>query len=235
VSSLPPEYPSYPRPDPNQQPYYAAYPAQPGHHGPPPSKNMAGWALGLAMFPGLITWVISIAFASTVISRSKDGRDHGKGMAIAAFVIIGVWVVVGVVVIVALVATSADRDEAGHVTDGGRASVLDLRVGDCLPDTETGKQTTVELVECDRPHKVEVFAVYDLGGSFTTVEEVGQLADVGCVDRFEAFVGIAYDDSTLDAADFIPPDEHTFNKDPGVTCLLVSDEPVTGSLMGSKR
>ena len=234
MSSIPPS--SYsPPPDP-RQPHYGqplGYSLSPG--GPPASKALAGWALGLAIFPNCITWVLAIVFASIVMSRSKDGRDHGKRMAIAAFVIIGVWVVALIVVVAVLAATDADRDESGRVTDGGRASVLDLQVGDCLPDVGTGKQRTIELVPCTSPHHSEVYADFDLSGEFTTREEVTHLSEAGCFDRFEGYVGVKPRKSSLDVLYFFPPDEVTFSQDTGVTCILTSEGEVQTSLQGSER
>jgi hypothetical protein len=233
VSSIPPEYPSYPRSDPNQP--YAAYPTQPGYHGPPPSKTMAGWALGLAIFPSVITWFISVALAISVIRDSRDGRDHGQRMAKAALIIVGVWVVVAVVVVVTLVATSAERDEAGRVTDGGRASVLDLRVGDCIAeDPSKGEIRTVELIECSQPHRTEVYAVFDLDGEFTTGDDVKQIADAGCYDRFKGYIGIGVAKTSLSVLDLVPLDAAGFRTDPNVTCLATAPEPLSGSMKGSR-
>jgi hypothetical protein len=223
-------------PPPPPQPDYTPYPAQGGYTGPRPSKTMAGWALGLAIIPSVLSWLISIALAISVIRDSRDGLDHGQKMAKAALVIVGVWLVVAVVVIVALVTTSAERDETGRVTDGGRASVLALRVGDCLPEADLiGEQRTVELVTCSKPHQVEVFAVFDLEGEFTTAEEVGQLADAGCFDRFEAYVGVPPEQSSLNVYDLVPPTKTSFRQDPSVSCLLIADDPLTGTMKGSKR
>ena len=234
MSSLPPPS-STPAPDP-PQPYFTPYPTQAGHAGPPPSKTTAGWALGLAIFPSVLSWFIAVALAIGVIRDARDGLDHGQRMAKAALLIVGAWILVVVVVIVAMVATSAERDGTGHVTDGGRASVLDLNVGDCIEEPKlTGDQRAVELVECGQPHRVEVFAVFDLDGEFTSAEEVGQSADAGCLERFEDYVGIPLEQSSLRAYDLVPPSETAFREDPSVSCLLFADDPVTGTMRGSSR
>ena len=130
---------------------------------PPPSKTQAGWALGLAIIPSVITWIVSVVFACSVISRSRDGRDHGKGMAVAALVIVGVWVAIAITVIAVLVATKAERDERGRVTDGGRSTIVGLHVGDCLPSPEANdeEQLAVQIVPCGEPHDAEVYANFD--------------------------------------------------------------------------
>jgi hypothetical protein len=236
VSSLPPSS-SYPPPDPRQPPYgqpgaFGAYAYDPG----PASKTLAGWSLGLAIFPSCITWIISIVFASIVISRSKDGRDHGRKMSVAALVIVGVWVVIAIAVVAILAATDADRDEAGRVTDAGRASVLDLRVGDCLPDPgQTGTKRTVDLVECDQPHRAEVYALFDLEGEYTTEDEITHLAEAGCFDRFKDYVGVAPGRSALTIYYIRPLNAVTFRQDPGVSCIALAADQLTATLKGSKR
>ena len=75
--------------------------AVPRPAGPPPSKTMAGWALGLAIFGcSVITWVLGAIFAIQVLVESRqEQRDHGKGMAIAALVFLAGWAVVALFVL----------------------------------------------------------------------------------------------------------------------------------------
>ena len=234
VSSLPPS--SYnPPPDP-RLPYYGQPAAFQPHSGGPASKTMAGWSLGLAIFPSCLTWVIAVVFACIVLSRSKDGRDHGKGMSIAALIIVGVWVVIAIAVVAILAATGAQRDDSGRVTDGGRASVLDLRVGDCLPSPgEEGEKQTIDLVACEKPHRAEVFALFDLEGDYTTNKEIIHLAQAGCYDRFQAYVGISPRRSALQIYYVYPINQRTFEQDPGVSCIASSEESLTATVQGSKK
>ena len=218
---------------------YASYPApsDPYRQLPPPSKTMAGWSLGLAIFPSIITWIISVVFACIVLSRSKDGRAHGKGMAIAALVIVGAWVAVLIAVIAWALATDADRDTSGRVTDGGSATIVDLRVGDCLPapDESDQEQLTVEVVPCGNPHDAEVYANFDLDGEWTNTDEVDRISGAGCFDRFSDYVGVPPRKSSLDVLYFRPITESSFNEDSAVICILIAPEPVSASLQGSKR
>jgi hypothetical protein len=172
-----------------------------------------------------------------VISRSKDGRDHGKRMAIAALAIVGVWVAIAITVIAVVVATGADRDEGGHVTDGGRAAIVGLHVGDCLPAPHPSEeeQLTVQVVPCGEPHDAEVFASFDLDGEWTTAEEVDRISEAGCFERFSDYVGISPRKSSLDVLYFRPISESSFNADSVVVCILIAPEPLTASLAGSKR
>ena len=54
---------------------------------------MARWALGLAIVPIILTWLVSAVLAGIVLARSSDGRDHGQGLAKAALAIVGIWVI----------------------------------------------------------------------------------------------------------------------------------------------
>jgi hypothetical protein len=197
---------------------------------------MAGWSLGLAIFPSIITWVIAVVFACLVLSRAKDGRNHGQRMSVAALVIVGLWIATAVVVVVALVATGAHRDEDGRVTDSGRVTVSGLQVGDCVPSVhETNEQYMVDVVPCAEPHTAEVFATFDLDGKWTSREDVEELGQYGCYDRFRDYVGVAPRRSTLSVLYFAPFEETQYAHDPEVICLLVTKEPGTEALKGSRR
>jgi len=230
-----PPYPASPLSGPTY-PAYPVYPAQSARwSAPPPSKALAGWSLGLAIFPSIVTWVIAVIFAIIVLSRSRDGRDHGKGLSTAALIVVAVWILVAVVVVSLVYSTGAHRDENGRVTDGGRASAFDLRVGDCLPAFEAGTARTVEVVDCGESHIGEVYATYELTGEFTTRDEVVDLVKAGCLDRFEAFDGIAPESSSLRLFYLFPQNQLTFSQHPKATCIAGTTEPTTGTLRGSRR
>jgi hypothetical protein len=242
-----------PRPDPNQpygppggQPYpphlhppqYAHHPGQPY---PPaagaPSKALAITALVLAIFGFFVlTAIASVVLAIIVLVQSRDGRPHGKGMAISALVLCVLWVVVLVVGIVALVNTQPERDSTGRVVDGGRVLVGSIRTGDCLAkEPSPSAQLTVELTPCTKPHREEAYATFDLGdGEFPGQAEVDRLAEDGCVQRFEEFVGVPADKTELVIA-FMRPFEDSWEVDPEVTCLVSDGGSSTGSLEGANR
>ena len=101
MSSLPPSSPYPPPVRRSRLPRSARY----GYDQGPPSKALAGWSLGLAIFPNCLTWILAIVFACIVISRSKDGRDHGRTMSVAALIIVAVWVAIAIAVVAVLAAT----------------------------------------------------------------------------------------------------------------------------------
>jgi len=196
---------------------------------------MAGWALGLALIPSIITWIISVVFACTVISRSKDGRDHGRTMAISALVIVGLWVVLAIAVIAIVLATDSERDDDGNVTAAGSETIVDLRVGDCLPDVqESGEHYTTKVVPCHEAHRAEVFGTFDLEGEWTDQKEIDRLSDAGCLDRYAAYVGVPPRKSSLGLLVYRPVSARSFRADPGVVCIVVADKPVDTPLKDSR-
>lgn len=225
-------------------------PYEPGPHspfpsyGPPPtgdwhsvpSKARANWALGLACFPSGFTWIVAVVLAAQVIARSRDGRDHGKGMAVAALCIVGAWVlIVSVIVSAVLLVSGPPRDLDGRVTDGGRVVIPNLRVGDCLPAPEANaERLTVLIVPCSEPHNAEVYATFELEGEWTTLDEVDYASWAGCFDRFSGYVGVPMDRSSLEVM-YYPPIEESFRRDKGVICMLVSSESRTSSLKSSMQ
>ena len=122
-------------------------------------------------------------------------------------------------------------------------NVFSLKVGDCfngpLSNTEYSIEVRdVELVSCDEPHESEVYAVFELPDSSWKGEDyVFEQAEIGCVARFEAFVGIEYELSTLYADIIYPLEESWKENDREVKCS-VTEEPamkVSGSAKGSRR
>lgn len=231
-------------------PAYPYAPRMPGStYEPPPSKRMAGWALALSIVPccaGLTT-LVGLALGITVLVKSRDGRDHGKGMAIAAVVIAGLWLVVGVVAVVLGVvqelAGDADRDESGQVTSRGDISVNKVREGDCLDypalaGDEKADDTTVTAVPCAEPHQFEAYHEFRLeGSSYPGEEEVWRQADLGCFGAFRDFVGRPYPRSQFETS-YLYPTATSWRvlDDRSIICLLgTPGEELVGSMEGSRR
>ena len=108
---------------------------------------------------------------------------------------------------------------------GGQGNVFSLEVGDCFDDpTDIGEQVSdVTIVDCDSRHDNEVYASFDIAGAeYPGPEEVFELARVGCVERFEDYVGVDLDSSRL-AATFLAPTEQSWNNsdDREVICYLL--------------
>ncbi len=230
----PPEHFALPRYEPGNEPR--------GAHGSsvrPPNDRSEGTAVGAlvcALIPSVITNLVGIGLAISVLNKPYGGRFNGRGKAIAALVIAPIWIVVTIALIVIADEVEADRDPTdGAVIEEGRLSPTDLQVGDCLSDpVELGVATTsVDVVPCDTPHRGEVFHVFEIPeGPWPGVDEVARFSAGGCAAAFETFIGITIDLTTLDGASFQPVEE-TWAEDRRVQCIVTTAEPRPGTLEGS--
>ena len=145
------------------------------------------------------------------------------------------------VAVLAMTACSdgAERSEdSGEVTASGDVGAFDLQVGDCVDDPPTGATTTevsdLAAVPCDQEHTGEIYYLVDLeDGDYPGEEEVSASADEACAAEFEAFVGLAYEQSRLEISTLFPTRESWEDLDDReVVCIVVDP---TGPLTGSAR
>ncbi len=138
-------------------------------------------------------------------------------------------------------AEPAVRDEtSGEITESSEADVFSLKVGDCLDqqaDDEATEVSSVPTVPCAEPHDSEAYAATDLPeGDFPGDQSVTDSADTFCYDEFATFIGLSYDESSLDLASFYPTQESWAEGDREIMCFVSSpDGPVTGTLAASAR
>jgi hypothetical protein len=139
----------------------------------------------------------------------------------------------------------AERNGSGQVQTAGDLSVYELRAGDCFNGgqrvaEEVGKERTVKqvtAVPCDHAHENEVFAVFDhpapADAAFPGEEAVNKVAQDGCLERFEPYVGRPYAGSDLQVA-VIAPGETSWKEehDRAVACILYGEESLRGSRHG---
>jgi len=141
----------------------------------------------------------------------------------------------------------AQRDEeTGEVTEGSNIDIFSLKVGDCMPASDTsGEITDADVVPCSEPHADEVFFEFELeDGDLPTDEEITAEVEAQCVPAFSEFVGIDYYESALDFW-WLTPTEQTWTQanDRLVQCVIYEPDPedpqasleVTGSLKGAAR
>ena len=124
-------------------------------------------------------------------------------------------------------------------------NVFSLKVGNCyngphnLNPESAVDVTDVELVNCDEPHESEVYSIFELPDStWPGYDYIENQAEMACISRFEAFVGVEYALSTL-WIDYIYPSEKSWKKqdDRFVRCSVIEESyiKVSGSLRGSRR
>ena len=110
-----------------------------------------------------------------------------------------------------------------------------LAVGDCFDDPDDLTNVgSVAAVPCDQPHDNQVYAVFDLAdGDWPGQDAVGEQAALGCIDRFDAAIGEAYETSPLDIAPLYPSADTWTAGDREVVCAAynVDLSKITGSVL----
>ncbi len=139
----------------------------------------------------------------------------------------------------------ATRDETGAVASEGAVDAFEIQVGDCfnepaggVSEDELQEIESISAVPCDQPHDGEVFHDFQLpDGDYPGDDAVLEAAAEECIGQFDGFVGMAYDDSALDAYP-ITPTEDSWNQvdDRTVSCVVFDPAgQATGSLRGAAR
>jgi hypothetical protein len=135
-------------------------------------------------------------------------------------------------------AADAQRDESsGQITTAAESNVFSLAVGDCL-DASTlasGEIASVGTIPCGDEHDAEIYAELELpAGEFPGDDSIGDQSDEFCFNEFGTFVGIGYDESSLDFYS-LTPTETTWDEldDRIIQCVIESPSRVTDSLAGS--
>jgi len=132
----------------------------------------------------------------------------------------------------------AVRDDTGEIAEGGQVDIFTIQVGDCLAVVPEGETSSVGAVPCAEEHDGEVFHDFSLpAGDFPGDEAVTDASLEGCDAAFGQFVGVSWDESTLDYSYYAPTEETwTELDDRLVSCVIVDPAgPVTGTLKGAAR
>ena len=101
-------------------------------------------------------------------------------------------------------------------------NVFSLTAGDCFDDPDTFSEVTdVKMVDCTEPHDNEAYATFDLSDSSYPGDLAVQTeGSVGCLDRFDAYVGRDYASSALDFSMLLPTSQSWDQGDQEVVCFL---------------
>jgi hypothetical protein len=118
--------------------------------------------------------------------------------------------------------------------------VDDVLPGDCIRDPirTGGLVGEVHVVDCSKPHAIEVYATFDIpGASFPGQSSVHRQALAGCSARFAAFDGRSAGTSALELSDLRPTPGSWRYQDKTVRCLVGEphEKARTGSLRNSGR
>lgn len=123
--------------------------------------------------------------------------------------------------------------------DGETLDAFQMSAGDCFDDVALGSEEVADVpaVSCAQPHDNEVFATFDVpDGDFPGDERLYELADQGCLDRFQDAIGAPYEQSVLVFTTLIPS-ERSWNErnDREVVCVAyhMQLEKLTSSVLAS--
>jgi len=100
----------------------------------------------------------------------------------------------------------------------------DLVVGDCLNLPQTAEVSVADTISCDQPHDNEVFALKsvgtELGLNYPGRSEVETFASSACLENFDEYVGIAYQESIFYLTFLYPTSESWADGDRSIVCIL---------------
>lgn len=139
----------------------------------------------------------------------------------------------------AVACAPVERNELGEIAAAGSLDAFSMRVGDCYDDQVfySDEVSDVPGVPCDEPHDNEVFAVFDIQeGTYPGEERTLEIADEGCLERFESYVGQTYEESALMITNLVPSKGSWHQvADREVICVAydMELEKLTGSVRGT--
>jgi hypothetical protein len=118
----------------------------------------------------------------------------------------------------------------------------DLRVGDCYnPVEDVDDQTLLAaiVVPCDTVHRHEVFGLEELPGASAAPFPGDDAVDSDAIDlcdaAFEAYVGIALDNSRYSYVYYVPTDSSWAGGDRVVMCAVEDRRDLEESVEGTER
>lgn len=175
--------------------------------------------------------VAAVVLAVTVAACSGDDGDDGGGPGLDRAASSSS---------ASTATTSTTAPSTTTTADPDLVAVVDLAVGDCFDEgavreDEPSRLQEVELVECAREHRNEVYAAvdYEAGASaaYPGNGELAQFAQRQCVSRFEAYVGAPVERTGYGIGTIYPDEPSWAEGDRAVLCVLydADDRPLTGS------
>lgn len=134
--------------------------------------------------------------------------------------------------------TDADRDGSGAIVGEGSVDAFQVRVGDCFNDGSMDMEeiSSVAGVPCTEPHDNETYALIDLSMTeYPGLDQMGEIANDKCMEKFESFVGKDYESSSLDILTMYPSSDSWKQSDREVVCAVydMNTEKLVGSAKGT--
>ena len=130
----------------------------------------------------------------------------------------------------------ADRNISGVIIGEGNVDAFEVKVGDCFDDTDSsGEISSLPGVPCTENHDNEAYAVIGLTlENYPGKDAMADIAYDSCLQRFEAFVGLDYESSTLDIFTMYPTNLSWNQNDRDVVCAVydMNQSKLSGSVQG---
>lgn len=227
-----------------------AYGAAPAGAAAPGSERTNPLSI-VAIITGFLFPVAGIITGAVALAQIKRSGEKGRGLALGgliagsvltALAFVGALIFVIAVFIGVAQGESADpygQQEGGVTVAPDEQAPVDpsaIALGACLDNLPGGVIGTDNVVDCAQPHAYEIFHTFDVAdAAFPGDAGIEDAAYTGCEGAFPAFVGVDYQNSTLDYY-FVGPTEQTWAAgDREIACLLYdpSTEESVGSLQGS--
>jgi hypothetical protein len=131
------------------------------------------------------------------------------------------------------------NEPSASETTESTEDVFALGVGDCLNAISGNQVAEVPVVPCEQAHDEEVYFEFDIedAADYPGEEAVIELARTRCLDEFETFVGMAYEDSVIDYYPLYPTaDGWETANDRTIQCVVWDTTgQVTGTLADARR
>lgn len=129
-------------------------------------------------------------------------------------------------------------DVAGPIVDAVNDENTWITVGDCFNETDDEIVSDVPTIDCALPHDYEVYASIQLDKAvWPGDDEIFSLADDACLAPFATWVGIPFENSTLDYTYYVPTEDGWNNYDDReVSCIMFDPAgQTTGTFLASGR
>ncbi|MFE4194551.1 septum formation family protein [Paenarthrobacter sp. NPDC056912] len=132
----------------------------------------------------------------------------------------------------------AKRDESGKPTETSVADAFKIKVGDCIAEPSGTEVKDVSIIPCDQSHDLEAYAAKNIvADAYPGQSAVEAQSEEFCSTEFGTFVGVPYDESTLELTYFYPTTETWKASDREIVCLIggASGTATTGTLKAAAK
>lgn len=235
-----PGQPSYPgQPQYGQVQYPAAYGYGYGYPGSSPVKtNNLAIAAMICGLGGLVIGIsapVGIGLGIAALVQIKRRGESGTAQAVVG-IVVGALITLFFGGLLAIgIAVGFSEDDYSGSSEPGITYVDSLAVGECFDDGLG--EDEVYRRDCAKSHDAELVSNVTLpAGPYPGDRRVEDQARAQCDLEFSKYVGNTVDKSELQSAYWYPDEDYWSNGDRLVVCAAYGpDEPLTGSVKGSKR